>query len=233
MTHPEPPLYEPFDAAFESHATVSAYNAHYDRPAMLNLIGDASGRRVLDVGCGPGLYAEELIARGALVTGFDSSPEMVSLARARLGEAADLRVWSSESPLSWAGDESYDLALMALVVHHLQNRSLALSEIFRVLRPEGRLYLSTTHPTEDWLRTGGSYFDKAMIEETWQDDWAVKYWKQPLQDWCADFTEAGFLIERLVEPRPSPTMNPSYPDVFEQLNQRPGFIAFSLLKPGA
>jgi 2-polyprenyl-3-methyl-5-hydroxy-6-metoxy-1,4-benzoquinol methylase len=93
-------LYEPFAEAFESHAACGAYNAHYDRPAVLDLIGEVDGLRVLDAGCGPGFYASELVARGAEVTAFDSSPTMVSLAQARLGTGSDVRVWDLESPLT-------------------------------------------------------------------------------------------------------------------------------------
>ena len=61
-------LWRPYDrmaAEFLAHAEDGAYNAHYDRPAVLELLGDVAGLRVLGAGCGPGLYAEELLARGA------------------------------------------------------------------------------------------------------------------------------------------------------------------------
>jgi ubiquinone/menaquinone biosynthesis C-methylase UbiE len=223
------PLYEPFARAFEAHAVESAYNAHYDRPAVLDLMGEVRGRRVLDVGCGPGLYAEQLRDRGALVTAFDASPEMVRLARARVGPGVEIRVWDLEEPLSWLPDASHDLAVMALVIHHIDNRAQALSEIHRVLRPGGRLILSTTHPTGDWLLKGGGYFDREQIEETWQEDWHLRYWKQPLEAWCAEFTDAGFLIERLVEPRPADSMAAAHPDEYRHLMDNPGFIAFVLV----
>jgi ubiquinone/menaquinone biosynthesis C-methylase UbiE len=224
-------MYEPFAFEFEAHAQSSAYNAHYDRPALLDLIGEVAGLRVLDVGCGPGLYAEELLERGATVTAFDSSPEMVKLAKNRTGQRADIRIWDLEQPLTWLPDADQDIALMALVLHHIDNRHQALSELHRVLRPGGRLIVSTVHPTDDWLRLGGSYFDRVAVEETWQTNWQVRYWRQPLEAWIREFTDAGFLIERLVEPRPAETMALQYPAVQEKLEQAPGFIAFRLLKP--
>ncbi|MGH9127516.1 MAG: hypothetical protein ACRDY2_00765 [Acidimicrobiales bacterium] len=48
-------FYGLFAADYEAHAAVSAYNALYDRPAVLRLLGPVDGRRVLDAGCGPGL----------------------------------------------------------------------------------------------------------------------------------------------------------------------------------
>jgi predicted TPR repeat methyltransferase len=55
-----PPLYDAFADEFLAHAQVSLFNAHYDRPTCLDLLGEVAGRRVLDAACGPGLYAAEL-----------------------------------------------------------------------------------------------------------------------------------------------------------------------------
>lgn len=79
-----PPIFDEFAEDIERHAAESAYNAWYDRPAVRELIGEVAGQRVLDAGCGPGLYAEELLAGGAEVVAFDHSPKMVDLARNRL-----------------------------------------------------------------------------------------------------------------------------------------------------
>lgn len=151
-------LFDSFATEYERHAADGAYNALYDRPAVLELLGDVNGQRVLDAGCGPGFYANELLSRGANVVGFDSSPEMVRLARQRVGQRLDVRVHNLESPLDWLEEGSFDAALMALVIHHLDDHTAALRELCRVLRPGGRLVVSTHHPTSDWLRLGGSYF---------------------------------------------------------------------------
>lgn len=224
-------MYEPFAGEFASHARDSAYNAHYDRPAVLEMLGGVRGLSILDAGCGPGFYTRELLDRGAVVTAFDPSPAFVDLTRKRTAAAADVRLLDLERPLLGLHDDSFDRILLALVIHHVTNRSLALSELYRVLKPGGRLIVSTVHPVADWANHGGSYFDRELVEETWQQDWEVRYWRQPLGDWCREFTDAGFLIEQLVEPRPAASMEERYPDVWRTLDREPGFILFQLLKP--
>lgn len=64
------------------------YNALYERPAMLAMIGDVDEKNVLDLGCGAGQLSLELTRRGALVTGVDVSPSMIELARQRVGPRA-------------------------------------------------------------------------------------------------------------------------------------------------
>lgn len=223
-------MYDAFAGAYDSHARTSPYNALYDRPALLDLAGDIAGRRVLDAGCGPGICAAGLVARGAHVTAFDESPEMVRLAQDRLGTDVEVRRHRLGDRIDWLADASVDLVIMALVLHHVSDRVGALRELARVLSPDGRLVLSTTHPTRDWLHRGGSYFTSELVEETWQQDWAVQYWRQPLEGWCAEFAAAGFAIEHIVEPRPADTMADSHPEVHDRLSEQPGFIAFRLMK---
>jgi len=52
--------YDRMGLSFQEHAADSAFNAHYDRPAVLAALGPVTGRRVLDAACGPGLYLREL-----------------------------------------------------------------------------------------------------------------------------------------------------------------------------
>ena len=223
-------MYDDFADSFAAHAEHSAYNAHYDRPAVLGLLGDVAGCRVLDVGCGSGLYAAELAQRGADVVGFDGSAKLVEHARQRVGGVADLRVHDVRNPLDWLADESIDRAVMALVLHHLDDPVPALREIHRVLKTGGRLVVSTVHPVADWRQLGGSYFTDEMIDDTWNLGWEVRFRRAPLTAWCAEFGEAGFLIERLVEPLPAESMKARFPDAYDKLTVEPFFVVFVLVK---
>lgn len=221
-------FYDTFADDFAAHAETSAFNAHYDRPAVLELLGDVAGARILDIGCGSGLYADELTRRGAYVIAFDSSPQLVRHARERLGPAADVRVHDLAHPLLWLTDASVDVAVMALVLHHLGDPVPALREVLRVLKPGGRLVVSTVHPSADWRQLGGSYFTDEMIDDTWNAGWRVRFRRAPLTTWCEEFREAGFVIERLVEPLPAESMRQQFPETYEQLTREPFFIMFVL-----
>ncbi|MFI5831953.1 class I SAM-dependent methyltransferase [Streptomyces sp. NPDC051578] len=203
---------------------------HYDRPTVLGLLGDVNGRDVLDAGCGPGLYLSELAARRARVVGIDQSTDMVRLASARLGPHAEVRQHDLTQPLTWADDASFDIVLLVLVLHYLPDRIRTLRELARVLRPGGQLIISTSHPTADWLASGGSYFTCGSIEEIWTNGMTHRYWHQPLQAWLDEFTAAGLTLDRLVEHQPVPSMAHHHPAEHEKLTHQPGFMAIRLRK---
>jgi ubiquinone/menaquinone biosynthesis C-methylase UbiE len=107
-------------------------------------LGDLRGRRVLDVGCGPGTVLAQLTrALGVDGVGLDASSKMIETARREAPDLAELHVGRAEA-LPFA-DDSFDAALMRLVVHHL-DRPKAFVELLRVLRPAGRLVITTTDP---------------------------------------------------------------------------------------
>jgi len=228
-------LWEPYEAmaeAFAQHAEDSAYNAHYDRPAVLEALGPVAGCAVLDAGCGPGLYAQALIEAGATVSGFDATEAMVALARARLGARAEIRRAFLGDALPYP-DEAFDRCVCALAIHYVADRAAAFAELHRVLRPGGALVVSTQHPTTDWLRKGGSYFDRVLETDEWQGPFGprdVGFWREPLTDLCASATDAGFVIDLLVEPRPAASMRDRYPDDYEDLLRRPAFLILRLRK---
>ena len=170
----------------------------------------------------------ELVRRGARVTGFDQSPRMVDICKARVGQG-DFRVHDLGDPIAWLPDGCVDLALCALAMEYVDDRVSALRELRRVLRPGGALVLSRLHPTGDWLRHPGSYFEVRTVQETYNKGWSVRYWLAPLETTCEEIFEAGFVIERLLEPRPVPEAASINPEEYERLSREPrGFMAFRL-----
>jgi SAM-dependent methyltransferase len=225
--------YDRMGLGFQQHAADSAYNAHYDRPAVLAALGHLTGRRVLDAACGPGLYLRELLDRAAEVTAFDASPVMVSLARQRTAGRVRIDQAVLGEPLPYP-DGAFDLIVCALAIHYASDRAAAFAEFCRILRPGGAAVISTQHPVIDWLRKGGSYFKTTLETDTWHTpagDQPVHFWREPLSALCAAATDAGFLIEKLIEPIPAATMRENYPEDYEKLSTEPGFLILRLLKP--
>src|SRR5215207_6170776 len=96
--------YDEFAAAYAADNEINAWNAFYERPAMLALLGDVRGKCVLDAGCGAGALAEALVRRGAAVTGLEISARMADLARARLGPAVAVHSADLAQPLTMFAD---------------------------------------------------------------------------------------------------------------------------------
>ncbi|MBC9718757.1 class I SAM-dependent methyltransferase [Streptomyces sp. TRM66268-LWL] len=224
--------YNSFAEAYTAANETNLTNAYYERPAMLALAGDVAGRRILDAGCGSGLLFAALRDRGATVSGFDASAEMLQLARRRLGDGADLQVTDLGSPLPYP-DDTFDDAVASLVLHYLEDWGPALAELRRVLKPGGRLIASVDHPfavdlihREAGLDAGYNYFDTTK----WTVEWTiggqtalVSRWNRPLHAMTEAFTGAGFRITVISEPEPDPAARERFP---ETIAAEPRFLCF-------
>ena len=203
--------YDSFADAYSTENESNLFNAYYERPAMLRLAGDVSGRRVLDAGCGSGPLSAMLRAKGAVVTGVDASPAMVELARQRLGGDADLRVADLGGPLPFA-DAEFDDVVASLVLHYLEDWGGPLSELRRVLRPGGRLMVSVNHPCAYAIvYPEADYFAVTEYSEDYTFDGDVTwltFWHRPLHAMTDAFAAAGFRITTVSEPPPAPDTPP-------------------------
>lgn len=100
------------------------------------------GDKVLDAGCGTGALLHALASRQRKLelAGLDLSPEMLEIARARLGGRVELRQGRLEAmPFD---DSSFDLVISTSVFHYLRRPGEALAEVWRVLRPGGRILIT-------------------------------------------------------------------------------------------
>lgn len=130
-------------------------------------------------------------------------------------------------------DESFDTVVCALAIHYAPDLSAVFEEFHRVLRPGGRLVVSTQHPTTDWLRKGGSYFETTLETDTWgmaSGPTPIQFWRVSLTELCRAATDAGFVITSLVEPRPAESMRARWPETYAKLNREPGFLILRLQK---
>lgn len=198
--------YDSFGAAYSARNENSLFNAYYERPETLRLAGDVAGLEVLDAGCGSGPLTEALRAKGAVVSAFDLSPVMVDLARARLGDDADVRVADLGAPLPYP-DDKFDLVVASLSLHYVEDWASALTELRRVLKPHGRLIVSIIHPMiYAIVYPEADYFALTQYSEDYdygEETVWMTYWHRPLQDVLNTFIASGFRIKTVTEPPPA------------------------------
>lgn len=99
-----------------------------------------------DLGCGTGQVACALAPFVAHVIAVDRSGEMLQAARRRVRDLASVEVRRGELEALPIADEELDAATLLLVLHHLPEPALALSEASRVLKPGGRLLIADMLP---------------------------------------------------------------------------------------
>jgi len=107
------------------------------------------GARVLDVGCGGGILSEALAASGANVTGIDLAPRVLEVARLHLlesGHTVDYREISVEA-LAEESPGTFDVITCMEMLEHVPDPASIIAACASLLKPGGRLFLSTLNRT--------------------------------------------------------------------------------------
>lgn len=220
--------YEQLADGFAAKVDTKPHNAYYERPATLSLLPEVAGKRVLDVGCGPGAYAEWLLDRGATVTAFDASPSMVAHAVRRTGGRADIRVHDLTQPLHFVASDSMDLVLCPLVLEYVEDWRAVLRELHRTLVPGGALVASIQHPFNDYkYYESQAYFETELVSTEWRGFGGrvqVPCYRRSLQETLMSFIESGFLLDQVLEPRPTEDFRAADPRHYAELMAFPAFL---------
>lgn len=210
------------------------HNAYYDRPNTLALLPELNAKAVLDAACGPGKYAEIMHAQGATVTGCDLSPKMIEYAKERNPDAGHFFVHDLTKPLSMLEEGSFDIVLCALALHYMEDWNFTISEFCRVLKPGGVLVISIEHPFFEYnYFKSEQYFAVEHVQATWGGFGApveVNSFRRPLGECLAPILNNGFVLDQLVEPKPTAEFEKLDPRHFKELNEFPSFLCLRAIK---
>jgi len=182
------------------------------REALVTFIGRGDGE-ALDVGCGEGRVARELINCGYRVTAVDPVPELVEAAIQARSAHHYAIAGATDLPFE---DSSFDLVVAYNVLMDVEDVPAALKEIRRVMRPEGQVLISIVHPFSDRGRFAsedgdssfvlqGTYFGRQHFEGTEERNGLRMHfagWSQPLEAYAFALERVGLAITSLREPIP-------------------------------
>ena len=159
---------------------------------LAHLLPHTKDRHILDAGCGSGRWLSRFAKGGpASLHGLDSSREMMDVAiRKELGDAELIYAALPMIPLE---SGSKDLVLASFILSYVEDFELCVSELARVIRPGGELFISDMHPGTaarlGWKRC----FDTDQQYE-------LKIHNRPLTDLISTFVAHGFTIVACLEP---------------------------------
>ncbi|MFI5779204.1 class I SAM-dependent methyltransferase [Nocardia sp. NPDC051570] len=182
--------------------------------AVLSALGDCSGRRILDAGCGEGYLSRILHSRGARVVGIDASAELIDAARR---ESADIDYHHGSVDAIPLNSADFDDVVCNHLVNDLPDPAPAFGEFARILRPDGKLTVLMLHPCfyqtfidGDETTIADQYFGDRSFEQSFRvageiSPTPVTVRMRSLEYYVSALAAAGFVLETVREPRPPQT----------------------------
>lgn len=193
------------------------YGPCIPREDTLKLLGDVSGKRVLDLGCGAGTNAVALARAGARTIAVDESAEQIGHARATV-DAADLRVelhHASLAELAFLRADTIDAVVSVGSLARVADIGRVFRQLHRVLRTEHAFVISLPHPTFaqldpgvlDGLRIRHSAFDPEPFPD---EDPRSGTFNRSTSTLFVELGRAGFRVDTVLEPAPTDEGGPHW-----------------------
>ncbi len=116
---------------------------------IIDLLHPRAGERILDAGCGTGVFTLDFLAAGSEVVGLDISVPMLNLARKK---TADYAFFALRGDMEWLPfkDNSFDKVVSVTALEFIADAKGAVNELFRVTRPGGYVVVATLNSLSPW-----------------------------------------------------------------------------------
>ena len=184
-----------------------------------------------------GKFASFCLQKGAAhISGIDISRNMISEARERIKDSrASFEVVATED---FEADEgSFDLVVSSMCFHYVKNIRPVFENVSFVLRENGLFVFSVEHPIctsllKGWCSSNDEpkrhwpvddYKKETMRVSRWFVDGVIKY-HRTIETYINELIDAGFSIERLLEPGPTKNAVVERPDLMEHLRRPPVLV---------
>jgi ubiquinone/menaquinone biosynthesis C-methylase UbiE len=139
---------------------LGAFVDEVENKLAFNLAPLNAGMKVLDVGCGTGIYTARLVQKGCDVIGIDISEDMLSIARSKLPEVCFVQ--SSVYGLPFP-ENKFDFVFSMATFEFIEEFEAAYFEMKRIVKPGGYIFIGTINGDSSW---GELYKTKEFQEGT-------------------------------------------------------------------
>lgn len=220
--------------AYAAMIDTKAHNAYYDRPAVQSLIYEIENQTIFEAGCGTGVYTEWLLHKHARVIAVDANENMLNHAIARNGDRAQFIQANLEEPLSFFKDGQFDGIVSALTITYCGDLNSVFAEFSRVLKPGGWFVFSTEHPFFSYrYHNIENYYETKEVNCLWtgfKKPVVMKSYYHSLSNITEALSNNGFVIEKIIEPKPLDKFKEADEAGYEKLLKFPLFIFMRALK---
>ena len=213
--------------------------SHVLLPTILELLSGCDLTAVLDAGCGTGEPTKALGAISEQVVGVDISLRSIEIARSDRHKLSNVTFYNSrveDFAQQWIGS-SFTTTVANMTLMACLNLDSLVEAIAKLLSPGGCLVATITHPwfwSYYWEYSDASWFrydQETAIEAPFrvsldQTDFTTTHIHRPLSSYVSTLSQAGFAIDRIVEPYPGETIQSLYPKQWHF----PRFLAFRAVR---
>ena len=219
-------------------------NNLFEIPALFSMMPDLKGKKVLDLGCGFGEHCRQFVNRGAeKVVGIDISEKMLEVARV---ENCDPKITYLNMPMEDIAElqDTFDIVISSLAFHYVEDFEGVIKNIYNLLKENGIFIFSQENPLctchsggDRWTRDENGnklymnladYGVEGERKTVWFVD-DVKIYHRTFSTIVNALIEAGFTIEKMIEPLPTEELLEKYPD-YGDLFHKPDFLLIRVKK---
>ena len=233
-----------FDGYKKLRSNPSAANDIVEKPALFSLSPNLQNKSILDIGCGYGENCVEFIKMGASsVTGLDISVKMLEVAENENTSPNIKYINKSMTDLNEIA-EKYDVIFSSLAVHYIEDFDKLIKDVYNLLNQGGYFIFSQEHPLTTALLTQNywtcneenerihnnltTYALEGERKVTWIVDGVIKY-HRTMSSIINSLSNAGFIINKMLEPIPSKEIMNQYPS-YKRYIHKPDFLLIKAKK---
>ncbi|MCM1254312.1 MAG: class I SAM-dependent methyltransferase [Clostridium sp.] len=221
-------------------------NNLFEIPALFSMAPDLHGKKVLDLGCGFGEHCVRLVHDGAVqVIGIDISERMLEIARKENSDSKISYINMAMEDIAQL-NEQFDIVISSLAFHYVDDFAGVVKNIYQMLHEGGLFIFSQENPlctchsgADRWTRDEdgnkiylnlANYGIEGERESVWFVD-NVKKYHRTFSTIVNTLIEAGFVIEKMIEPLPTDELLEKYPQ-YKDLFHKPDFLLIKAKKQG-